>query len=473
MKRFITAMIVVSMLLTLTACGGENSSEDDDITIGNAENTVTEKDISESDGEVIVTDREPESLGRFSTDAVISETVLHDSDGSKITATSLTYDAYSVKLNLTFENNTEKDLTFLSGTISYNCNSINGYMVEDGYLNCDVAAGEKTDDTIEFSIESLMIYGINEIADLEVAFNISDNDYNDIYTGPCRIETSAYAAHDYGIDYYRKTITSKAAMSVFDYTADHFSDDILFDKNGVKLVSSGFVTNNQNDTSLFLELENTIGDSVDVEVSDISINGLSVCGSAWDSITLNPGCRGIEILELTSLLDSTYMKTLGIKEVGTVSFALAVVNPLAFEESNPVTIRIDIPENDSIFDPSGEEIYSKDGIRIISKSIIEEKSSYSSYEHVLLLVENNSGKDIWISDEYDSLSVNGNMADYSFYSVSIRNGKIGLVDIELWGDSLEEIQITSASDIKHIEVTIEIAEGWDTIDKPVLSINFN
>lgn len=30
-----------------------------------------------------------------------------------------------------------------SGSLGYSCNSVNGYMVNDGYLNCDVANGKK------------------------------------------------------------------------------------------------------------------------------------------------------------------------------------------------------------------------------------------------------------------------------------------------------------------------------------------
>ena len=64
-------------------------------------------------------------------------------------------------------------------------------MVPEGYLNCDVAAGKKANDTISIGYDTLMLYGIYEIADIEIGFDISDDDYNHTYTGPRTIQTTA------------------------------------------------------------------------------------------------------------------------------------------------------------------------------------------------------------------------------------------------------------------------------------------
>ena len=56
--------------------------------------------------------------------------------GIKIfTATELSYTDYSAELNLLIENNSDKNLSFISGSMGYSCNAVNGYMVNDGYLN--------------------------------------------------------------------------------------------------------------------------------------------------------------------------------------------------------------------------------------------------------------------------------------------------------------------------------------------------
>lgn len=169
-------------------------------------------------------------LGQFRTDATLAETVLVDEGGVKITATGLTYTAYSVDVALTIENNSGKDLSFVSGSLGYSCNSINGYMVNDGYLNCDVANGKKANDTISFYVDALMLYGIDEIADLEIGFSMTDDGYNTTYSGPRQLKTSAFDAHDYGADPYQETITSRAAMRAYGYEIAHFTQDALYEQ---------------------------------------------------------------------------------------------------------------------------------------------------------------------------------------------------------------------------------------------------
>lgn len=101
-------------------------------------------------------------------------------------------------------------------------------MVSNGYLNCDVANGKKTNDTISFSYDGLMLYGINEIADMEIGFDMSDDDYNHTYSGPRQVKTSAFDTHDYSKDCYQETITSRAAINTYDYDITHFSQAIQF-----------------------------------------------------------------------------------------------------------------------------------------------------------------------------------------------------------------------------------------------------
>ena len=91
---------------------------------------------------------------------------------------------------------------------------------------------------------------------------------------------------------------------------------------------------------------------------------------------------------------------------------------------------------------------------------------------MLLLAENNSGKALTIDDAYDSLSVNGFMTDYFYFSQALEDGEAAALVIQLGGSSLKENQIASASDIQEIEVRFEIREGYIAIDKPVLTIRF-
>lgn len=172
-KRF--TMLLAVVIVLLSACGGGSSdghpsSTTDSGTTGTAvagsENTV-----------------------QFDPSAVIEETILVDESDIKITATGLKYTAYDVKLSLAIENNSSQDLSFYSGTLAYSCNSVNGYMVDDGYLNADVAAGKKANETVSISVDELTLLGCSDIADIELGFRVTDDDYNEyLLTGPRQLK---------------------------------------------------------------------------------------------------------------------------------------------------------------------------------------------------------------------------------------------------------------------------------------------
>ena len=466
MKKIISMLLILCCIMSLVACGNTNVEPDE---------TTTTQEQTDSSSEVKPSD-EPEQtdeqLGVFSKEATLTETVMVDEGGVKITATGLSYSNYAVELELTIENNSGKDLSFISGSMGYSCNSVNGYMVADGYLNCDVANGKKANDAISFGYDALMLYGINEISDIEIGFDMSDDDYNHTYSGPRQVKTSLYDAHDYSKDCYQETITSRAAMNTYDYDITHFSQDVLYDVNGIKLLSSGVMINQNGETALLLELENTSNTMVYVSTSDIAINGLVVSSSTWSSSAINPGKRGIVDVELSSVLDSEYWSIYGIKEVGSVALSLSQRNADGNEIAEKTAVEVTVPNTKAEYDATGEEVYNNGGLRILAKTVIEDSSEYSSDMYVLLLAENKTGKTLTIDDVYDSLSVNGFMTDYSYYSKVLADGKCAVLEIKLWESSLEDNKIASASDVKEVEVEFEIKEGRNSFDEPTITISF-
>lgn len=462
--KFLSMLLTITLLAALAACGTPEVSSDSPASTGNgaSEGALTD-DIPE-------TPEEPQGL--FNVSATLDETVLVDEGGVKITATGLSYTAYSVDLALTIENNSGKDLSFVSGSLGYSCNSINGYMVNDGYLNCDVANGKKANDTISFSYDALMLYGINEIADMEIGFSMTDDDYNSTYSGPRQMKTSVFDTHDYESDHYQEAITSGVAMNTYGYEVAHFSQDALYDQNGVKLLSSGLLRNQNGETALLLELENTTDSMVYVSTSDIAINGLVVNSSTWSSDAINPGKHRIVEVVLSSVFDDAYWGIYGLTDVGSVSLSLAQRNEDGAELALETPVEIVIPGAAATFDGNGTEIYNSGGLRIVSKTVQEDPSEYSSNLYVLLLAENNSGRALAIDDAYDSLSVNGFITDYSFSGQELADGESAALVLQLWESSLEENEIVSASEVQEIEMGFEIKEGYTTIDEPTVTIAF-
>ena len=158
--------------------------------------------------------------------------------------------------------------------------------------------------------------------------------------------------------------------------------------------------------------------------------------------------------------------------MGTLSLSLGQHNTDGIEISAEAPIKIVIPDVDTSFDGTGTEVYNSGGLKIMFKTIVKDPSDYSSDLHVLLLAENSSGKTLTIEDAYDSLSVNGFMTDYSYYSQELGNGQSAAIEIKLWESSLADNQISSVSDIQEIEFGLEIKEGYTTMDEPILTLVF-
>lgn len=468
MKKIISLFFVLLLTSSLAACG--DTTELPEGLSSNPQQTDFETLSNKPSDE---SDSSDEKLGVFNKDATLEETVMVEDGDVKITATGLNYTNYSVELEFTIENNGDKDLSFVSGSMGYSCNSINGYMISGGYLNCDVAAGKKANDSISFSYDGLMLYGINEIADMEIGFDISDDDYNHTYTGPRQIKTSLFDSHDYATNHYQSTITSHVAMNTYGYDIKHFSEDALYNDSGVKLVSSGIMVNCDGNTLLLLELENTTDSIVYIATSDIALNGLVVSSSTWSNDAINPGKYRIIDVDLSSVLDAEYWSTFGINEIGSVSLSLTQRNSDDNIITDAVPVNVVVPDAKAEYDSAGKEIYNNSGLKIVAKTILEDSSEYSTNMYVLLLAENNSGKTLVIDDVYNSLSVNGFMTDYSYYSKEIKNGESAVLEIKLWESSLEDNKISSVSDVKEVEIHFEIKEGRNTFDDPTIKISFS
>ena len=167
------------------------------------------------------------------------------------------------------------------------------------------------------------------------------------------------------------------------------------------------------------------------------------------------------------------MSIYGINEVGSVALSLNQLDPNGNYIAEERSIEIMVPGVDTGYDAAGEEVYRNNGLRIVAKTILEDSSEYSSDMYVLMLAENTSGRTLTIDDTYDSLSVNGYMTDYSFYSAELADGESAALEIRLQESSLEENQIASVSDISEIEVGFEIKADRDIIDEPTVLIQFD
>ena len=469
MKKCLTILLVL-LMLSASACGGSKDAGTDTPEPHSADNMESDsKEDSESQDETEKYIPDASTLDEFDTSGVIEETVLIDEANVKVTANEISYDDYDCDIKLTIENNSDKDLTFIAGSIGYSANSVNGYMIKDGFFNETVTAGKKANTKVSFDYDSLRLMGINSIADIELGIYINDDDHNTLLTRNCVLKTNLSSSYDYDEDTYINSIDSKELKSLLSYDVDVFNKGTVYDKSGVQMVSEAIITNSSGEKLLACEFVNTTDKQVVVTASDFTVNGLLISSGRWSSAYINPGKRAVCTYEIFEMISENQMKIFGIDDIGTIEYNLAVLDSdrNEIEPDSPIKVSVD---EDASPDLTGDELYNENGIIIISKGVADDDFSYSDDIHFYLLIQNNSGQEIMVTDSYGTASVNGFMTNDFMYTYFIPEGKCALCDIEFQSYSLEENGITNKDEIEEIEITLDDGEDYTEAQKQIFNL---
>lgn len=461
-KRF--TMLLAALMLLLPACGQ-----------GAAEGSAPPP--SGASALPAQTDAPSQPVGEpapgFDPTATLEETVLVDEGDVKITATAITYRDQAVDVGLFIENNTDQKLSFQSGMRNYYCSSVNGYMVDGGYLSADVAAGKKANETLSFNIDELSLMGITDIADIELCFYICDEDRNDyLETGPCQLKTSIADHYDYGTDTYREVINNHEVLNSLGLSVTYDSEQDAFDQGGVRVVSQTLATNSNGELALLIELENSSGAIVRAVTSNVAINGLEFQDGTWFTDAIAPGKRRVSLLNLSSELNECYQEIFGISEVGQITYTLEIKNDDYDTIGSPQALTVSVPDVSSSHNSTGEELYQGDGLRIVSKGLVTDPHELSDDIYLLLLVENGSSEELCFDIADDSLSVNGYMTDFLCFGNWVAPGNSAVLTVELNKSSLAESGIADLGDITEIELAFEIRDdGYNMVVEPAIKFN--
>lgn len=477
MKKVLVATLGVVIMLSMGACGNEQGT----VAAENTENVSVEEEVIRAETSEAPMEEETEEAAEektkvevpgFDTSYNIEETVLVDENDVKITATGLTYTNSAVEVNLLIENNSEKNLSIYTGSIGYSPNAVNGYML-GGYMNAEVAAGKKTNETISYNFNELAVYGITKIADLQLGFEIKDENYEGFKTGPRQVKTVVADSYDYSVDTYAESVKDGVVESLFDYEVNYFAEDVLYEQNGVSVVSQALMTNEGGEQSVFLEVANDSEEIVYVSGSSIALNGLIVTGRNWFTEMICPGMRNVIQLSVNPMIDNEYLELLGISEIGNMTVNLTLMDSDSNVMVEPQELSVVFSENVPMFKAEGMEVYNSDGIRIVSKGIVDDPEEMMDYVHMILLVENLTDNSVRFYITNDSLSLNGFMTDEIFDPMNVLSGKMAFIDIWVRKEDLETNGITAIEDIVEAEFSIEVVnEDYDTIAESTLKISY-
>ncbi len=499
MKKLLTSVCAVVMIVALGACGGgqtpaestdgnetvvteqpdvkEPEKTDEGKDVGKEEvpsEDKTEEDVKEpkeADKDEEVT-QEPAGEA-FNVFPSIEETVLWDEKGVKITATELTYTKYDAELSLLIENNSDKEVSIIAGSAGYCCNAVNGYMVADGYLNEDVSAGKKAKETIAFSLKELAVYGITEIAEIQVGFDIDMGEDEEFYTGPRVVKTSVADTYDFARNTYRENVSGKDLERDYDCTIEVFQETEKVVMDGLTLMSYALVRNFDEEQMLLLEMKNDTEEVVRLDAVGLTVNGLDVYRYSMGSDFIAPSCRCVMNINLDSNIDETYRSAFGLTSMDKLSFTIKVRDEGYRELLAETEVCLELGDTVTTIDASGTEVFNQDGIRIVSKGLFEDSSEYSDDIHLVMLVENATSETIRLDNVYDSLSVNGFMTDYSLYSEKLKPGALYVMDIEIDADSLADNEVEGIADITEVEFSVEFkTEKYDEIADVTVKVEF-
>lgn len=465
LKKILMSMVITSTLTAgLLGCGNSNTA--------NSGGKSEEKDSAEEASNDAFTDDSSENetdestdIPEFKTSATIEKTVLLDQDGIKIIADELTYSGNSPELSLTFENNTDKNLSFICGSIGYSVNSVNGYMIPDIYVNSDVTPGNKSNESVSLNYQELQLYGINEIAEIQLGFDISDDDYNQIMeTGPLQIKTSAFGNGDFSANTFKEAMSNNALLKSLGVTVDYSSEDVLYDDGGVKVDTAFAATNSSGEKNIFLDGFNSGSTTVYLTVKDIEANGIVVSNGIWKGVSVNPNKHAVLDIDLDSAIKDGGA-SLSSSDVNELKFKIVLLDDRASEVAAEKKVTLTLGEGGGNSASEGEEVYNQDGIKF---SFMGMKTDDNDITHFTFYIENTSGKNL--SVRLNSLALDGTMVT-TMGNSNVEDGKTGSLDVELYEYEYEDAKI-NPDDISKAEFTFEIRDNeYNEIADPVIDVD--
>lgn len=464
-KKFLMAVAIASTVAAgLYGCGQTGGAGDS--AVSKSSDSKESKNSSKDSGSSEKADENDEAKApEFKTDATIESTVLLDQDGIRITAQELTYTGNSPELSLLLENNTDKNLNFVCGSIGYSVNSVNGYMFPDIYVNSDITAGNQSNETIDFNYQELQLYGINEIAEIQIGFDITDDDYNDVLeTGPLQIKTSAFDNYDFTKDTVKEAMSNSALLQSLDVTLDYSSEDELYNDGGVTSNAAFALTNKSGDKQIFVEAYNSGSSPVYVSISDIEANGIVVSDGRWTAEYVNPQKYVLLNIDLNQAIENGGA-SVDAADVNELKFKMVLLNEKAAEVSSEKEVTLTMGAGETTAKVEGQEVYNQNGIKFTFAGMNTDKNDDT---HFTFYIENSSGKNIDVN--LDGLALNGTMVS-ALENCSVEDGKTGTLDVELMEFQFDNAKL-KPEDVTKAEFTFEIKDdNYDTIDKPVIDVD--
>lgn len=239
--------------------------------------------------------------GKTASQVTISEQVLVDRDGVKITLKSLEdVPVWGLGLKMLIENNSGKDIVATCQNLV-----INDYMI-GADMSATVANGKKSNEIFYINQSSLDDAGITVIEKIDLAFTVSDSGYNTMFTEKLAgIKTSAFSGKAFA-------------------KADEGKE--LLNRDGIRIVGKYIKNDTMMGKEVMLFIENTGDKDITVFCDDISVNDFMVTTMFSQTV-----CAGKMAVDGVTIFSSDLEKN-GITDIKNVELKFRVRYADSFNE---------------------------------------------------------------------------------------------------------------------------------------------
>lgn len=300
MRKVLHMIALLTSIIFLTGCGGRNDIHED-----------KESSVVHEDSTIQNQKEETDKEANKDINEEIEQKIIFDADGLRVTVLGLSDSSLGTELKLLVENDTDKDYTVQARDVS-----INDMMLHP-IMSIDVAAGKNANDSMDIPEWELEKEKINSIENIEFRLHIieSENFENAIESDLINLEFD----------------NKKSEQSIPE-------GDMIVDQNGVRIISTGVVTESAGEVKIEVYLENNSDLPVTVQVRDVSVNSFMI--HPIFSCDLMPGKRVYDSIDFfQSDLDENEIDKIDTLEL---SFAISETDKYdSILETDSITIKLD------------------------------------------------------------------------------------------------------------------------------------
>jgi len=292
-SKALLALLLVLVMVLSTACSSTEDPKQPASVNGDSSVSAEKPDDSNT----------PDEQGdTSSTEITITETVLYEANGVKVTATGYEDGWMGPEIKVVVENTSDKNLLVTTTSVS-----ANGYMMPYASLYAEIAAGKKANESISLMNSEVEQSGIETIAELQFFLQVQD---------PESWETLATS----------ELITLTTSAAGLEQPIDDAGDE-LYNANGIRIICKGLKQDIIWDGTVVFFMENKSGKDISVYAENVSVNGFMQDVGLWSDLR-----DDTMLIDGMSMIDLSDLEIESIDQIEEIEFNLRVVDAATWND---------------------------------------------------------------------------------------------------------------------------------------------